>query len=63
MRETQVLSLGWEDTLKKEMTIHSGILAGEYKQTIQLNIKKTNNSIKNEQKKIRVVPKFMHIDV
>ena len=50
MRETQVLSLGWEDTLKKEMTIHSGILAGEYKQTIQLNIKKTNNSIKNGQK-------------
>ena len=27
MRETQVLSLGWEDTLKKEMTTHSRILA------------------------------------
>ena len=27
MRETQVRSLGWEDTLKKEMTTHSRILA------------------------------------
>ena len=50
MRETQVLPLGWEDTLQKGMTTHSGILAGEYKQTIQIDIKKINNSIKNGQK-------------
>ena len=27
MRETQVRSLGWEDTLEKEMATHSGTLA------------------------------------
>ena len=27
MEETQVLSLGWEDPLEKEMAIHSNILA------------------------------------
>ena len=27
MQETQVLSLGWEDTLEKRMTTHSNILA------------------------------------
>ena len=27
MQETQVQSLGWEDPLEKEMTIHSSILA------------------------------------
>ena len=27
MRETRVLSLGWEDPLEKEMTTHSSILA------------------------------------
>ena len=27
MRETQVLSLGWEDPLEKEMVTHSSILA------------------------------------
>ena len=27
MRETQVQSLGWEDPLEKEMTIHSSTLA------------------------------------
>ena len=27
MRETQVLSLGWEDLLEKEMATHSSILA------------------------------------
>ena len=27
MQETQVRSLGWEDTLVKEMAIHSSILA------------------------------------
>ena len=27
MRETQVRSLGWEDSLEKEMAIHSNILA------------------------------------
>ena len=27
MRETQVLFLGWEDLLEKEMAIHSGTLA------------------------------------
>ena len=27
MRETQVLSLGWEDPLEKEMATHSSILA------------------------------------
>ena len=27
MRETRVRSLGWEDPLEKEMTIHSSILA------------------------------------
>ena len=27
MQETQVLSLGWEDTLEKEMATHSSILA------------------------------------
>ena len=27
MQETQVQSLGWEDTLEKEMAIHSSILA------------------------------------
>ena len=29
MQETWVQSLGWEDTLKKEMATHSSILAGE----------------------------------
>ena len=27
MQETQVLSLGWDDTLEKGMAIHSSILA------------------------------------
>ena len=27
MQETQVLSLGWEDDLEKEMAMHSSILA------------------------------------
>ena len=27
MQETRVQSLGWEDTLEKEMATHSGILA------------------------------------
>ena len=27
MQETQVRSLGWEDPLEKEMTIHSSIIA------------------------------------
>ena len=27
MKKTQVLSLGWEDTLEKEMATHSSILA------------------------------------
>jgi len=27
MQETQVLSLGWEDPLEKEMATHSSILA------------------------------------
>ena len=27
MEETQVLSVGWEDPLEKEMAIHSSILA------------------------------------
>ena len=29
MQELQVQSLGWEDTLEKEMAIHSSILARE----------------------------------
>ena len=29
MQETQIQSLGWEDTLKKEMATHSRILALE----------------------------------
>ena len=29
MRETQVLSLAWEDPLEKEMVTHSSILAWE----------------------------------
>ena len=29
MRETWVLSLGWEDPLEKEITTHSNILAWE----------------------------------
>ena len=29
MQETQVRSLGWEDTLEKEMATHSSILAWE----------------------------------
>ena len=29
MQETQVLSLGWEDTLEKEMATHCSILAWE----------------------------------
>ena len=33
MQETQVLSLGWEDPLEKEMAIHSSILAWEIPQT------------------------------
>ena len=28
VQETQVQSLGWEDTLKKEMAAHSSMLAG-----------------------------------
>ena len=30
MQETQVLSLGQEDPLEKEMATHSSILAGEF---------------------------------
>ena len=30
MQETQVQSLGWEDPLKEEVTIHSEFLPGEY---------------------------------
>ena len=30
MRETWVLSLGWEDPLEKEMATHCSILAGEF---------------------------------
>ena len=33
MWETQVQSLGWEDPLEKEMTIHSSILAWRIPQT------------------------------
>ena len=29
MQEIQILSLGWEDLLQKEMTTHSGIFAWE----------------------------------
>ena len=29
MQETQILSLGWEDPLEKEMATHSSILAWE----------------------------------
>ena len=29
MQETQVLSLGWEDSLEKKMATHSSILAWE----------------------------------
>ena len=36
MQETQVLSLGWEDPLKKEMTTHSNILAWEITWTEKL---------------------------
>ena len=30
MQETQVQSLGWEETLEKEMVTHSSILPGEF---------------------------------
>ena len=30
MQETQVQSLGWEDTLEKGMATHSSILTGEF---------------------------------
>ena len=33
MQETQVQSLGWEDSLEKEMAIHSSILAWEISRT------------------------------
>ena len=33
MRETWVLSLGWEDPLEKEMATHSSILAGRIPRT------------------------------
>ena len=33
MRETQVQSLGWEDSLEKEMAIHCSILAWRIPQT------------------------------
>ena len=33
MQETQVWSLGWEDPLEKEMTIHSSIFAWEIPRT------------------------------
>ena len=36
MRETRVQSLGWEDSLKKEMATHSGILAEEIPWTEKL---------------------------
>ena len=35
MQETQVQSLGWEDSLEKEMATHSGILAWEIPRTIE----------------------------
>ena len=34
-QESQVLSLGWEDPLKKEMAIHSSILAWEVPWTVE----------------------------
>ena len=33
MQETQVLSLGWEDLLEKEMATHSGTLAWKIPRT------------------------------
>ena len=33
MKETQVQSLGWEDTLEEGMATHSGILAREIPRT------------------------------
>ena len=33
MQETQVQSLGWEDSLEREMAAHSSILAWEIPQT------------------------------
>ena len=33
VRETQVRSLGWEDSLEKEMATHSSILAWEIPRT------------------------------
>ena len=36
MRETWVRSLGWEDTLEKEMATHSSILAWRIPQTEKL---------------------------
>ena len=36
MRETQVRSLGWEDTLEKEMAIHSSTIAWKIPWTEEL---------------------------
>ena len=36
MQETQVLSLGWEDLLEKEMATHFSILAWEAQWTEEL---------------------------
>ena len=33
VQETQVLSLGWEDPLEKEMTTHSSILDWKFSRT------------------------------
>ena len=35
MQKTQVLSLGWEDPLEKEMAAHSSILAWKIPQTAE----------------------------
>ena len=35
MQETQVLSLGWEDPLEKEMATHSSILAWRIPWTVE----------------------------
>ena len=43
MRETQVQSLGWEDSLEKEMEIHSSTIAWKIPQTDSMELQRVGH--------------------
>ena len=44
MRETQVQSLGWEDSLEKEMEIHSSTIAWKIPQTDSMELQRVRHN-------------------